>query len=358
MDDSNIFDIVEAVYAASTAPEGWQDVSDQLGHLLPGSSVIFLHDYRSAKIHPLSMRGVNQLAIDEYHSRFAGRNPVVPRALTRPDGTSNAIEALMDRRAFDESLYYNEWFRPNGFHHSTGMRLRVNNTFSLFLTFFRSQRDGEYSIEAQRLLERIVPYLRQSIEISMRLEHMKATASEFQYALSNAGTAVFLIDRRGTIMEANPAALDLLKKEPAFQVTNGRLIATSEERLLLSQHVQRMFKEHRQERFSVSSKNSDTRYLATITRSFSDSIWLAEPTALLQIDAPRPLPESKILERAYNLTPAESRLLLALTTGESVNEFCTRTGVSRNTVKTQLSQLFAKTGTSKQKDLVRTVLRI
>jgi DNA-binding CsgD family transcriptional regulator len=60
---------------------------------------------------------------------------------------------------------------------------------------------------------------------------------------------------------------------------------------------------------------------------------------------------------AYSLTPAESRLAAALVGGSSLEDYAAQTGVTRNTAKTHLASVFAKTDTSRQPELVSLLLR-
>lgn len=62
------------------------------------------------------------------------------------------------------------------------------------------------------------------------------------------------------------------------------------------------------------------------------------------------------LERLFELTPAEGRLLVALIEGRNLDESAELFGVSKNTLRNQLNQIFRKTGTNKQSELVRLVL--
>lgn len=60
---------------------------------------------------------------------------------------------------------------------------------------------------------------------------------------------------------------------------------------------------------------------------------------------------------ARGLTPAELGVLTLLLDGETPSEIAATRGVAISTVRTQLKRLFAKTGTRRQADLVRCVLR-
>jgi DNA-binding CsgD family transcriptional regulator len=59
--------------------------------------------------------------------------------------------------------------------------------------------------------------------------------------------------------------------------------------------------------------------------------------------------------KLYRLTPAEKRLLEALLQGERIAGYANRVGISTNTANTQLKQIFAKTGTSRQSELMRQI---
>jgi DNA-binding CsgD family transcriptional regulator len=61
--------------------------------------------------------------------------------------------------------------------------------------------------------------------------------------------------------------------------------------------------------------------------------------------------------RFYGLTPAEGRLLDSLLRGLSLAEHARAEGTSLNTVKSQLRQIFAKTGYSRQGQLIGGLLK-
>jgi DNA-binding CsgD family transcriptional regulator len=60
--------------------------------------------------------------------------------------------------------------------------------------------------------------------------------------------------------------------------------------------------------------------------------------------------------KLYGLTPAELRLLEALLSGEKVGQYAQKEHITLNTVKGHLAQLFRKTQTSRQSELVLCVL--
>jgi DNA-binding CsgD family transcriptional regulator len=66
----------------------------------------------------------------------------------------------------------------------------------------------------------------------------------------------------------------------------------------------------------------------------------------------KPAPEPALLARAFGLTLAEARLAALLATGIALEAAAQRLGVSRETARTQLKAVFAKTETHRQSELV------
>ena len=67
-------------------------------------------------------------------------------------------------------------------------------------------------------------------------------------------------------------------------------------------------------------------------------------------------PPSTCPQSQLGLTVAESALVAALTQGRTLDEHATLRGISLGTARNQLKQALAKTGTSRQADLVRVAL--
>jgi DNA-binding CsgD family transcriptional regulator len=64
-----------------------------------------------------------------------------------------------------------------------------------------------------------------------------------------------------------------------------------------------------------------------------------------------------VLRALHQLTPAEAALATSLLHGESLSDVCERRDVSVNTVRTHLKSICQKTGTRRQADVVRVLLR-
>ncbi len=78
-------------------------------------------------------------------------------------------------------------------------------------------------------------------------------------------------------------------------------------------------------------------------------IFLSDPHRRNDFDPAR-------LERFYGLTPAEAQLTALLVQGLRLEEAAEKLNVSLNTVRSHLRQIFTKTGTNRQSEVVRIIL--
>ena len=64
------------------------------------------------------------------------------------------------------------------------------------------------------------------------------------------------------------------------------------------------------------------------------------------------------LQSHFGLTPAEARLALHLVTGETLRSAAVKLGISYETARTHLKNIFNKTGTCRQTQLIVIILTV
>jgi DNA-binding CsgD family transcriptional regulator len=110
----------------------------------------------------------------------------------------------------------------------------------------------------------------------------------------------------------------------------------------------------------VTRKNGIPLYvLVTPIRKPSMNTTLS-PCAVVFVNDPvkRTRPAEETLYRLFELTPAECRLTLLIAEGRSPVDIAQLIGISKNTLKTQLSSIYSKTRTSGQPALVRLLTQL
>jgi len=94
-------------------------------------------------------------------------------------------------------------------------------------------------------------------------------------------------------------------------------------------------------------------HLLPIRRTAHDIFATADLLLVLTAVVAPGAPLTEMLHGLFDLTPAEARVARALAAGLSVEEISTQSATSRETVRTQLKGVMAKTATSRQAELVR-----
>jgi DNA-binding CsgD family transcriptional regulator len=98
------------------------------------------------------------------------------------------------------------------------------------------------------------------------------------------------------------------------------------------------------------------RTLPVVVRALPAPQASAAGIAAICIGDPRSLPRESDLAELHHLSPAQARLARELLQGHGLTAAARRLQINPNTAKSQLQKLFAKTGASRQSDLVRLLM--
>jgi DNA-binding CsgD family transcriptional regulator len=71
-----------------------------------------------------------------------------------------------------------------------------------------------------------------------------------------------------------------------------------------------------------------------------------------------PTPSQKVLQRFFNLSPAEARVAQSVASGASLEETAQALGIKISTARTQLAAVFAKTQTRRQPQLIALLMHV
>ncbi len=64
------------------------------------------------------------------------------------------------------------------------------------------------------------------------------------------------------------------------------------------------------------------------------------------------VPTAEVLQALFDLTPAESKVARAIAEGKTIEAIALSSGLSRETIRTQVAAVLSKTGLKRQAELV------
>jgi DNA-binding CsgD family transcriptional regulator len=203
-----------------------------------------------------------------------------------------------------------------------------------------------------------------------RHSHLAASrnpSARVQSTLNSLAVGVILLSPKGQVVTMNRAAERLLAESGGLQASREGLLAErAEESARLKQLVA-------EATAASAGAGLEPAGVLTVSRgNHSPLQLLVFPVRGFDLDERHPVraivvagdsaqrvgPAHDTLRVLFGLTPAECRLATLLADGHSPTAMTEMGGVSRNTLKSQLSSIYGKTGTSRQAQLVRLLLQL
>jgi len=378
MDDETIHELIGTIYEAPVEPRHWELVVRRLrvatgsceGHLYRHTIQDNVGTYTSTSLNLHRAFDHERLSISDFH-RIGNRvhDPSIADPHLQRFHPSMAGEAFFDCElvSIDEykrSAFYNEFARPLDCLHGLIVVMMHEEGPLYHLAFHRSESDPSYEDEDKRLLNLFVPHIRRSLNLHNMLQAARAQGTVLRNSIDTLSSAIVLLDQFGTVIFLNAAAEHLLKRCSELFVRRDRLCAKHHAD---SQKLHRLIRqvtgclEGRPKGGAVTIQRAPCEHpmqvmAAPVPLDVRTSVRTGVgAVAMLMIRDPSEktrVPE-EIVAAMFGLTSAETRLLLALSNGQTLKQYADEAGLTQNTVRAYLKTVFAKTKTSRQSDLVR-----
>jgi DNA-binding CsgD family transcriptional regulator len=186
------------------------------------------------------------------------------------------------------------------------------------------------------------------------------------HALSASGIGVIIVAENARVLSCNDVAERSVAAGGGIAIRGGRLCAPSASandqlRATIAEAAQAGAKRGQASGGVLAIPVGPDKRMPVLVaplKAENDLFRFHRPAAIVFIsgtERPSRLAAADI-EQVFGLTPAEARVLCGLLEGLSLNEYADKARVSVATVRTQLKQIFAKTGTTSQSALMRLVL--
>jgi DNA-binding CsgD family transcriptional regulator len=224
------------------------------------------------------------------------------------------------------------------------------------LSLLRTQQAGAFSDEDEALITRLAPHLRRMIQLRDQLEEAGDGARLAEDALDLLSFGVLRCEADGRIRFANAAARSMLAAQdglragPLLECALRGATASLHERLRAV--VRGRVPEHA---LLVERPSGLGAYRVVVV-----PLGAASNQALVVVHDPAQR-EPTLAQRAaalFGLSAAEADLTAGLIDGATLQEIADRRGVRISTVRSQFQSVLAKTGATRQTDLIRAVLSI
>lgn len=269
------------------------------------------------------------------------------------------------RSSWGRFRWYREFGVPQGIFDVVAIAVAREPTMIAGLGFGRAESAGEVSETELAPLRLMGPHLRRAITISKMLDLKSVAADTFASTIDALSVGVVLVDANMRVVHINPAALEHARPGGPLDARGDKVavpgaaanaaleaavrLAAAEESALAHKGLGIPIRDAADTAFVVHVLPLGRREVRPRLTAAAVAALFVTPAA-----APSQFP-ADALALLYDLTPAETRVLISIADGMSQTDIAKGLGVRPSTVKTHLLHVLDKTGCHRQADLVRLV---
>lgn len=344
--------IIDHIYEAAIVPEKWPDVLGVMSRAVGGDGGVLFTVARS-DISWTTSPDLRDVFCEFVRDGWAALNPRPARmaALNHPGFVRDSDVFTLEEMEADPVYGF---YRRTGIGWNTGTMFDTPSGDSIVFSFERAFSKGPVPIEIVRQLDVVRPHLARGALLTARLglERARSMAN----AMSALGLPGGVLDRRGRLVAANPLFEALV---PAtVQDRRDRMVLTNPTADAL---LQAALSAHRDligagsrsiPIVAAADRPAMIVHLLPIEGAAAD-VFVAMRTLVVVTPVDRAaVPKSEVLQGLFDLTPAEARVARGIGEARSIDAIATALGISRETVRSQLKAVLAKTGLTRQQQLV------
>ena len=265
------------------------------------------------------------------------------------------------------SAVYNEFRRVNKSQNGLFMVFDEPDGCAIVWSIGNSVERGGWGHDQIQAVKRLAPHIRQFVRVRNAMANARALGTSLTELLENGRSGFIQLDRRGWILEANDRARAILLERDGLCDEEGVLAVgiqaeDAELQRLLAQALSPYGVQGAGGSMKITRRKGRTPLVLEIhpVREMGTGYGAREVGALVLVVDPtaRPRVDPDLLTAVLGLTHAESRVAVALATGQTVAGTADELGCAENTVRTHLKRIYRKQGIRKQTELVRRVLAL
>jgi DNA-binding CsgD family transcriptional regulator/PAS domain-containing protein len=350
-------DLIEEIYDAALEPALWNDVVVSINDYVGGQACgIFSKDSADQSGLTHDHCGADPHCVQLYaktHSRF---DPLT----TLP--TLGKVESIPDLVSCDEyrsGRFYQEWLQPQGRVDAAKVVLEQSSRNCAIHLSVLSE-DHMIDGEMRRRIAQIVPHVQRALLINRTIALRDSEAATFAGTLDGLSAGIFLVDADCRLVHANVAGHDMLRVDDFLGSIGGQLVARN---MKSNRTLREVLADNgdalgiRGTALALTAPDGE-RYVMHVLPLTSAartriSMTYQAVAALFVRKVALDSRYGELVARAFELTPAELRVLLAIVEVGGVPETAAALGVAETTIKTHLHRVFSKTGSNRQADLVK-----
>lgn len=241
--------------------------------------------------------------------------------------------------------------------------LLLRNLAITLTSLLRDERSGPPAVVRERLAG-LLPIASPFFSMWLQRKDIAHRVSGLEAALDSSDNGTLLLDRAGHLLFANRSGKEFLTSRRGLAAEHGRLTLSSlTETFRLNAAIEHLCSQNRIDKGTTPVLVVQRRHMRplmiTLAVADADHDEHEEPLIIARLfDPERDLAEVIAPAcRFYGLSPSETRLTRSIAEGRTLAGAAAELGVREQTARSYLKQIFLKTETNRQAELVALMLR-
>jgi DNA-binding CsgD family transcriptional regulator len=358
--------LIGSVYDAAGDATLWKPFLGELAKTSHADSAALVMHHLGSEVHTISVAwNMEPDSGRLYQEHYGSIDVWAMRGRSKPAGYVCTSESLCPSQELASTEIYNDFLVRYGIVH--GMFGLVENRAPRWasVSLYRGLSSSEFRTSDLDILNLLIPHIQRAFKLHFQFSELRARSEGIEKALNMLATGVVLLGAWGEVLLMNKMAEEVLRQKDGLLLKQGKLNAAvprESARLLaviggatqtgsgngLSAGGTILISRERGRALSVTAAPL-REFDLTFSQRPAAVLFISDPDRRLELPA-------DLLQRCYGLTPAEARLAMVLLEGQSLKEAADRSGIARNTAKSQLKSIFLKTQVQRQGQLIRLLL--
>jgi len=354
---------ISRISEAALTPDQWptalQSIAEAVGTL---GAVYYLLNKLTGGVESISVAGFS-VDVDEFVNYYAARDLFKPLLEATPTGSWLRLSKRLSQTILRSDEWYNDFIVKAGIGDIVGTRLFDNASYTVIFGVHEGVYQASFSAVGGARLQELFEPLSHAARLHAELRNLAWKSAAALRALDQLAAGVIITDGDGRVVEMNRAAEHILRRDDGLTVRQGKLFA------------QRVFEQNKLARFIAVAANGKiaaavgrmlvgrhggrVAYILTVAPLGVELAVYERPLAMILVaDPDARAPSERDLAEFFGLSPAESRLAMALLAGNVLHDIAAASGVRITTARTQLSSILRKVGVTRQAELIRVLSSI
>jgi DNA-binding CsgD family transcriptional regulator/PAS domain-containing protein len=369
-DARELSNLIGLIYEAASRRDAWLEFLDQLAATLGVAAAnLNVGNLETGHVEAVKSSGFSPEAAASCDAYYIHIDPYVDAGiLNTPPGCAIEGRAALPQAAFERTEFYNDWYRVQGWIHGFGGTISNDpgGDFAVIACHRAPNRPSDETWQAG-FLQLLLPHLERALQIQTAFDAVSLKRASVEAVFDRLPVGAILVDAHRRVVRANHRAEAILARNDGLSCGPDGLFAS---RASDSQRLQRCIAgatatTHGDGRESggaltlprpsgglplrvVVSPLAPESSIAVVRNAFA--------IVLVSDDSGPNRISPDLLEGLYGLTPSEAVVAALLTEGMTPQQVATANNVSIETTRSHLKQIFTKTDTSRQAELVRLLL--